>query len=89
MNKVEELNVRTIKNFRIQKSMLNKGIVISVPSQGFFYNHDEIFNLAEETDNDEDRVHTVDRATGYSMTKGYPTWAADGIFVGGYEEKNQ
>lgn len=79
--------VKTIKSFRISKSLVGKNIIISVPKQGFFYNHDDVFNLALESDLDEDRTHTVDRATQYSMTKGFPSFAEGAVFVGGYEEK--
>lgn len=81
------MNIREIKNFRIAKSLYGKGLTISVPTQNFFYNHDEVFDAALESDLDEDRTHTVDRATQYTMRKGIPGFAKDFVFVGGYEEK--
>ena len=80
-------NIREIKNFRISKSLAGKGLIISVPTQNFFYNHDDVFNAALESDEDEDRTHAVDRATQYTMRKGIPGFAKDLVFVGGYEDK--
>ncbi len=67
------------KNFRISKTQNGKGIQIEVPTQGFKYDHDAVYALAVESDGNKDRKHTVDRAAGYSMTKGFPTWAAPAI----------
>ena len=63
------------KRFTISKSMYGKGLIINIDEQGFYYDHDEAFDLALESDNDEDRTHNVDRATTYTSTKGYPKFA--------------
>lgn len=71
---MENLTKKTIKAFRISKAMYGKGIIVEVPTQGFRYDHDAAFQQAIETDNSKERKHKVDRATQYSMTKGYPSW---------------
>ena len=75
----KEIIVR--RNFYLSKAMHHKNLIISVKSQGFSYDHDELLNAVYPTRFAEGQPShkSWEKSGCNSRTEGYPEWAKEFI----------
>jgi hypothetical protein len=70
-------------NFYLSKALHRKNLMISIKSQGFSYDHDELLNAVYSTRFAKGMpAHNSWENYGFnSKTKGFPNWAAEFVKV--------